>query len=125
MPNSGFPRRSRIIKTDDFSSVFNFRKRISGQLFSLHYQYNQHACPRLGLIVGKKTARLSVQRNYMKRVLRELFRKNQDKLKNVDIIIRAQKLFGPTQYLAVEKEFHELIARLNRQTHQAITPLSS
>ena len=66
-----------------------------------------------------------MQRNYMKRVLRELFRKNQDKLKNVDIIIRAQKLFGPAQYPAVEQEFHELIARLNRQTHQVITPLSS
>lgn len=73
------------------------------------------------MIVGKKTARLSVQRNYMKRVLRELFRKNQDKLKNVDIIIRAHKLFGPAQYPAVEHEFHELIARLSRQTHQTIT----
>ena len=125
MPNSGFPRRSRIIKTDDFSSVFNFRKRISGQFLSLHYQYNQLGWPRLGLNVGKKTARLSVRRNYMKRVLRELFRNSQDGLANLDIIIRAQKSFGPGEYQVIVQEFRELTARLQRQTHQRPTPISS
>jgi ribonuclease P protein component len=125
LPDSGFPRRSRIIKTDDFSSVFNFRKRISGQFLSLHYQYNQLGWPRLGLNVGKKAARLSVQRNYMKRILREMFRNDQHNLPSLDIIIRAQKLFGPSQYKLVESEFRELISRLQRQTHQRITPISS
>ena len=40
----------------------------------MHYMPNALEHARLGLIVGKKTARRAVQRNYMKRVLRELFR---------------------------------------------------
>lgn len=61
----------------------------------------------------------------MKRILREMFRKDQHNLPSLDIIIRAQKLFGPSQFKLVELEFNELVARLQRQTHQRITPIPS
>jgi ribonuclease P protein component len=125
LPDSGFPRSARIVKTDDFSSVFNFRKRISGQFITLHYQYNQHSGSRLGLIVGKRTARLSVQRNYMKRILREMFRRYRADLPNLDIVIRAQKLYVPSQFPLVEHEFQELMLRLHRQTQPRVTPTVS
>ena len=111
-----FPRRARLIKTDDFSSVFNFRKRISGSFLAIHYQHNELGWPRLGLIVGKKTAHLSVSRNYMKRVIRELFRKQQSQLKGVDLVVRTQKAFARVDYAAVEHEFAESLSRLRRQT---------
>ncbi len=114
MPDLGFPRRARLIKTDEFSSVFNFRKRISGHYLIVYYRYNQITHPRLGLIASKKVASLAVQRNYMRRVLRELFRSQQSKLGNVDIVIRIQKSFGRREYLAIEQEFDTLMARLAR-----------
>ena len=117
----GFSRRVRIIQTDDFSSVFNFRKRISGHFLAIHYQPNRFGWPRLGLAVTKKTTRLSVDRNYMKRVLRELFRGQQTRLKSLDLIVRAQKTFDSADFPAVEKEFIELLARLHSQTEQGAT----
>lgn len=117
----GFPRRARIIKTDDFSSVFNFRKRISGHFLAIHYQQNQLGWPRLGLAVTKKTTRLSVDRNYMKRILRELFRGQQGRIKSLDLIVRAQKTFDSTDFPAVEKEFIELLAKLPCQAEQEAT----
>jgi ribonuclease P protein component len=108
----------RLIKTDDFSSVFNFRKRISGRFLAIHYQQNQLGWARLGLIVGKKTARLAVNRNYMKRVLRELFRKQQSQLQSVDLVVRTQKPFARTDYQLVEQEFAELLSKLHRQIEQ-------
>ena len=116
--NLGFPRRARIIKTDDFSSVFNFRKRISGHFLVIHYQQNQLGWPRLGLAVTKKTTRLSVDRNYMKRVLRELFRGQQECIKSLDLIVRVQKTFDSADFPAVEKEFAELLAKLHCQAEQ-------
>ncbi|HSH97532.1 MAG: ribonuclease P protein component [Methylophilaceae bacterium] len=110
-----FPRQRRLIKTDDFSSVFNFRKRISGHYLAIHYQYNQLLHARLGLIVGKKIARLSVDRNYMKRVIKESFRLNQHQLPNLDLVIRAQRRFSTSDYKILVLEINELFASLSRR----------
>ncbi|HSH73417.1 MAG TPA: ribonuclease P protein component [Methylophilaceae bacterium] len=110
-----FPSKLKLIKTDDFSSVFNFRKRISGNFLAIHYQYNQLGWPRLGLIVAKKVARHSVDRNYMRRVLRELFRKNQHQLKSVDLVIRIQRSYSHADFAAVEQEFTKLMTKLSHQ----------
>lgn len=84
-------KQAKMIKTDDFSSVFNFRKRFSLKYLVMHYQPNTLQRARLGLVVGKKTAKLAVSRNYMRRVLREFFRLNQHDICHVDLIIRVQK----------------------------------
>ncbi|HZV62973.1 MAG TPA: ribonuclease P protein component [Methylophilaceae bacterium] len=112
MSDLGFPRQARLIEADEFSSVFNFRKRISGQYLIVYYRFNQVARPRLGLIASKKVARAAVQRNYMRRVLRELFRKQQSQLGAVDLVIRIQKRFGRQQYYLVTEEFLALSEKL-------------
>ena len=112
MPKLGFPRQARLVKTDEFSSVFNFRRRISGRYLAVYYRFNELGRPRLGLIVGKKTASAAVSRNYMRRVLREFFRKQQSKLNNVDIVVRIHKPFTHREYALVEAEFMNLSARL-------------
>ena len=114
MPDQGFPRRARLIKTDDFSSVFNFRKRISGPSLIIYYRFGQNAHPRLGMIVSKKVASSSVQRNYMRRILRELFRKQQSKLGSVDLVIRVQRPFNRLAYAVVAQEFSDHMNRLAR-----------
>ncbi len=98
-----------------FHPFFNFRKRISGRFLVIHYQQSQLGWPRLGLAVTKKTTPLSADRNYMKRVLRELFRVQQKQMKNFDLIVRAQKTFDSTDFVAVQKEFVELLAELHCQ----------
>lgn len=117
LPNLGFPSQARLIKTDDFSSVFSFRKRISGHFLALHYQYNQLGRPRLGLVVSKKIARLSVSRNYMRRVLREVFRHQQQNFASVDVVVRVQRLFSKADHAQLKQEFLELLDRLNRRAN--------
>jgi ribonuclease P protein component len=114
VPDEGLPRRARLIKTDDFSSVFNFRKRVAGPYLIIYYRYNQATHPRLGMIVSKKVAASSVKRNYMRRVLREFFRKQQSRLGNVDLVIRVQKSFSRQDFSAIQQEFANLTARLSK-----------
>jgi len=116
----GFPRQARITKTDDFSSVFSFRKRISGQFLAIHYQYNQSGRARLGLVIAKKVARKSVDRNYMRRTLRELFRKQQTRIAALDLVIRPMKPFGRLQAPLVAEEFSELLIKLARAVNKHI-----
>lgn len=115
LPSYAFKRQAKLLKTDEFSSVFNFRRRISGRYLVLHYRYNDLDYARLGLVVGKKVARRSVDRNYMKRLLRELFRLNQHQLSGLDLVVRPQMLFSHVQYAEIAQEFMELHSKLQRK----------
>ena len=110
--NFKFPSELRLLKTDDFSSVFNFRKRIAGPTLVIHYRKNAHQAARLGLVVSKKIAKLSVDRNYMRRVLRELFRCNQLNFNHFDVVIRPQKPFVAINYNESVQEFAMLTSKL-------------
>ena len=114
-------KQAKMVKTDDFSSVFNLRKRIASEHLVVRYKPNEHNRPRLGLIVGKKTAKLAVWRNYMKRVLRELFRLNQHRLPVLDLVIQVQKPFEKAEFMQIKREFEKLAQKLevrhSTQTH--------
>jgi ribonuclease P protein component len=110
-----FTKQAKLIKTDDFSSVFNFRKRISAEHLVIHYQLNALPHARLGLVIGKKTAKLAVKRNYMRRVLRELFRLQQHEIKPADLVIRVQKRFDKVDFIQIKQEFNELIVKFNKR----------
>ncbi|MBA3696259.1 MAG: ribonuclease P protein component [Methylotenera sp.] len=110
-----FTKQAKLIKTDEFSSVFNFRKRISAQHLAIHYQPNTLSHARLGLVIGKKTAKLAVSRNYMRRVLRELFRLQLQEIAQVDLVIRVQNKFDKVDFIRIEREFNELIIKLNKR----------
>lgn len=56
--------------------------------FSLVLRPNAYGVPRLGLIVPKRVFPRAVDRNRVKRVLRELFRTRRSRLGSRDILIR-------------------------------------
>lgn len=70
--------------------------------------------PRLGLVVSKKVAKLAVNRNYMRRVVRELYRNFEQNFPDFDLVIRVQIFFSHADYLQVEQEFKQLSSRLNK-----------
>jgi len=111
-----FNKTSKLIKTDEFSSVFNFRKRIAAKFLAIHYQPNAPHHARLGLVVGKKVAKLAVHRNYMRRVLRELFRVRQHEINPIDLVVRVQNKFDRSDFDLIKQEFNTLITKINHRT---------
>jgi ribonuclease P protein component len=112
-------------KTDEFSSVFSFRKRVSATYMALHYKPNQLLHARLGLVVSKKIAKSSVARNYMRRVLRECFRLQFTQIAHVDLIVRVQKKFDRRAFADVSAEFNTLISQLNKRNASQLLPKAS
>ncbi len=112
MVKFSLPKQAKLLKTDDFSSVFNLRKRIANTYLVIRFKPNIFNHPRLGLITAKKTAKLAVHRNYMKRVLRELFRLNQHQLPALDLVIQVQKPFAKTDFDQIKREFELLMRKL-------------
>lgn len=66
---------------------------------------NQLSHPRLGLIVSKKVSKKAVERNKLKRRLREIFRLNQNNLNSFDIVVIAKQNANECTYLQLEKNF--------------------
>jgi ribonuclease P protein component len=84
-----YARDRRIVKTDEFSSVFRLRPIQRTAHFVLYARANQLAQARLGVVVAKRYAPRAVTRNAIKRASRELFRLSV--LPAVDCIIRLSK----------------------------------
>ncbi len=84
-----YARDKRIIKTDEFSSVFRLRPVQRTSHFVLYTRSNQLTHARLGIVAAKRFAPRAVTRNTIKRVTRELFR--QTRLPSIDCIVRLSK----------------------------------
>ncbi|WP_293759520.1 ribonuclease P protein component [uncultured Aquitalea sp.] len=93
MPTYPFRRAHRLLKTDEFSSVFSLRQARSNALFQVYARPNGLAHARVGLVVGKKVHKRAVRRNYIKRTVREWFRLNQSTLPPLDFVVRARQSF--------------------------------
>ena len=81
-----YSRQRRIVKTDEFSSVFRLRPAFRTENFVLYVRPNSLAHARLGVVIAKRFAPRAVTRNLAKRLSREIFRKAG--LKAVDCIVR-------------------------------------
>lgn len=110
------PKQAKLLKTDEFSSVFNLRKRIAGPYLVMRFGINTLNRPRLGLVVSKKIAKSAVERNYMRRVLRELFRLNQHHLPPVDLIVQVQKKFEKPGFGVIQQEFQHLTRKISEKS---------
>lgn len=110
---SGFPRRHRLTETDDFSSVFGFRKAIRSTHFLLHYgPCGSEDGARLGLVIAKRHLRHAVDRNLVKRLIREAFRTRRAGLPPRDLIVRlAVKPSLPIDRRALAEEIRKLLEK--------------
>jgi ribonuclease P protein component len=52
---------------------------------------NGQVIARLGVVVGKRVAALAVDRNYLKRLVRETFRHHQRELAGFDLLVRPRR----------------------------------
>lgn len=70
---------------------------------------------RLGLAVSKRKARLAVQRNRLKRLIRESFRVNQQRLSGLDIVVIPRSLANGAGSAALRASLEALWNRVERQ----------
>mgnify|MGYP001583154316 FL=1 len=109
-----FKKRSHLRKADEISSVFDFKCRVSAPHFAVLGKPNGLTFPRLGIMVAKKTARLSVSRNYMKRIVREQFRSQQDVVAPLDIVVRVTKSFNRQDFAAIMQELSSIFVKIRK-----------
>lgn len=106
--------RERISKKKDFLSIYKDGKRHRGKVFNLIYLSNNLGYSRLAIVVSRKVGN-SVERNKIKRNMRELFRKNKDLFKmHADMIIIPNKGILDISRSDLQKEYLAAVASINQ-----------
>ncbi len=90
MSGRGNHRQSKLRKGTDFRSVFDAAARSSDVLFTVLARSNSQGYPRLGLAIGRKRIRRAVDRNRIKRLIRESFRHHREQLRGLDVVVMAR-----------------------------------
>ena len=68
------PRSARLLKPADFNRVFSRNRASTDSLFRVIARKNDLSWSRLGMAVSRKVDKRAVERNRIKRVVRESFR---------------------------------------------------
>ncbi len=111
----GFGREKRLLTPRQFKAVFDSPSgKVPGRNVLLLARENDLQHPRLGLVIGKKSVKLSVERNRIKRQIRETFRHHQLELAGWDLVIIARKGLADLDNPELAKQFAKLWKRLSR-----------
>lgn len=85
-----FTRAQRLLSPEQFTRVFRSGRRSGNACFTVIATPAPGSSARLGLAVSKKVSKSAVQRNRIKRVVRESFRKHSAALPVLDIVVMAR-----------------------------------
>ncbi len=111
-----FRRHHRIVSGGHYRSVFDHRSRVGGRFFVFHQLPNDAGTHRLGLAVSRKVSKRAVDRNRIKRQVRESFRGfradlQEAGIRGVDVVVVAK----PNARAAGNDELRRDLERLWRR----------
>ncbi|AKC32290.1 ribonuclease P protein component [Candidatus Pantoea carbekii] len=86
-----FPRALRLLTSAHFRYVFQYPQRARKNNITILSRCNSLKYPRVGLTVAKKYVKTAHERNRIKRLIRESFRKHQHILPEMDFVVVAKQ----------------------------------
>jgi len=112
-----FSRQFRLITKADYKRVFNKAHKTSDRYFVVLWRPGTFDNPRLGLAISKKHLKRAVDRNRIKRLIRESFRKRRAAMPAVDIVVLAGRQI-------IKAEGNEITDSLEKRWDSIQIPIS-
>ncbi len=102
---------ARIRSSHDINLIFREGKRINSRYFNLTYLKNPYEYSRFAIIAGKKYGKAH-ERNYIKRVFREILREERKVMVGgIDILAFPKKEIREIDFHAIKEIFKNLVAK--------------
>ena len=118
MTEFGFSREARLLKPAEFKRVFdNTEWRGSTPHLLVLSASNQANQARLGFVLAKKQIKHAVDRNRVKRLIRESFRQNKHRMESRDFVVLARSGVTELDNQQIRDMIDALWFRMKRPTH--------
>lgn len=118
MTNRCFTRQRRLLKPEEFKRVFNNTElRGSTSHLLILAGTSESSSARLGFVISKKQIKLAVQRNRVKRLVRESFRHNAEQLQKLDFVVQARSGLTELDNQQIREMIDALWFRLKRPSY--------
>ncbi|WP_372964995.1 ribonuclease P protein component [Marinobacter sp.] len=119
-----FPKSNRLLKPSDYGKVFDdVQLKVPHRNFLILAAPNNLGHARIGLIFSKKNLRHAVQRNRIKRQVRETFRLQQD-LPGLDIIVLGRQGLNNLENPEVRSSLNDIWRRVKKKYRQVVAARS-
>jgi ribonuclease P protein component len=116
--DSSFAKSRRLLNAKAYQAVFDHVDwKVSNKYLLCLTRDNGLNHPRLGLVIAKKNVRLAVQRNRVKRIIRESFRLHQQQLPNIDVIVLARAHIDQLDNQQVAKQIEQCWDKLIKKVN--------
>lgn len=116
-----FPKTHRLLTPKDYGKVFDdVQIRVPHRNFLILAAPNALGHARVGLVFSKKNLKHAVQRNRVKRRVRETFRLQPD-LPGLDIIVLGRQGLSQLDNQVLTSTLNDLWSRLIRKSHHSLT----
>jgi ribonuclease P protein component len=115
-----FNRESRLLTPDHFQSVFKKPIRFGSSHFTIlitpsNLPDDSTKSNRLGLAIAKKRVKLAVQRNRIKRIIRESFRLNQHELPAIDMVVMVKSGIDKLDNKEINQQLSKIWRKINQR----------
>lgn len=123
--DKSFPRAARLLSGKDYSHVFKQNKRYSDRYWTILARKNETGLSRLGLAIAKKRAKRAVDRNKIKRVAREAYRVQRDRLPGLELVVMNRDAATHASLKDLRVSIDRLFGKMSRATNPQATRVSS
>ena len=108
----GSERRYRLTGIGAFEALFREGRRREGERLQIVFMPARGVPGRTGFVIGKKALPRAVDRNRLRRMLRESLRRNRPALAPYDLIVRLKRGCPPAAFSEVRSEAERLLRTL-------------
>jgi ribonuclease P protein component len=108
-----FKRKERLRLQSEFEEIYQRSKRFSNECFSLYVVKKETSSRKIAFVVKRNTIRKATARNRVKRLLREAYRLNKNKLiEGINLLLKVKdERIVELNFLEVEKKLLHLFSR--------------
>jgi ribonuclease P protein component len=112
-------RRYRLRGAAQFAAVFRAGRRIEGTRLQLIAAPATAGVGRVGYVIGSRQLKRAIDRNRLKRMLREAIASRREELSAFDVVLRLRRACTPDELKVAAAEAAELLDALDGRIREA------
>lgn len=114
-----FPKSRRVRQRREFYRIYRQGRVLQDEFFRLHYCILKNGAEpgHLGLTVGKSLGK-AVQRNRIKRILREVFRQHPELSLGLELVAQPKPALAPLENAKISELFLRMLQHLRERARR-------